>query len=61
MNLLEYEAKEILRTFDVPVPKSTLVLASDEVVPAAPIVLKSQVHTGGRGKLGGVRVLKDVS
>ena len=59
MNLLEYEAKQILRTFDVPVPKSTLVLASDEIVPAAPIVLKSQVHTGGRGKLGGVRVLKE--
>ena len=59
MNLLEYEAKGILRTFNVPVPKSTLVLASDEVVPAAPIVLKSQVHTGGRGKLGGVRVLKE--
>ena len=59
MNLLEYEAKGILRTFNVPVPKSTLVLASDEVVPAAPIVLKSQVHTGGRGKLGGVRVIKE--
>lgn len=59
MNLLEYEAKGILHAFDVPVPKSTLVLASDEVVPAAPIVLKSQVHTGGRGKLGGVRVLKE--
>lgn len=59
MNLLEYEAKGLLRSFDVPVPKSTLVLVSDEVVPAAPIVLKSQVHTGGRGKLGGVRVLKE--
>lgn len=59
MNLLEYEAKQILRTFEVPVPKSTLVLASNEVVPAVPIVLKSQVHTGGRGKLGGVRVLKE--
>lgn len=59
MNLLEYEAKEILGKFAVPLPKSTLVLPSDEVVPAAPIVLKSQVHTGGRGKVGGVRVIKD--
>lgn len=57
MNLLEYEAKAILHKFSIPVPKSTVVLRSDEVVPAAPIVLKSQVHTGGRGKVGGVKVV----
>lgn len=59
MNLLEYEAKGILQEFGIPVPKNTLVRPSDEVIPAAPIVLKSQVHTGGRGKAGGVRVIKE--
>ncbi len=58
MDLLEYEAKAILRKFDVPLPFSVLVGNIDEV-PPYPIVLKSQVHTGGRGKLGGVRVIKE--
>lgn len=58
MNLLEYEAKGILREFSIPVPTSTLIHESDRAVPIAPIVLKSQVHTGGRGKAGGIRVMK---
>lgn len=58
MNILEYEAKSILRKYSIPVPTSTVVSLND-TTPPAPIVLKSQVHTGGRGKLGGVRVIKE--
>lgn len=57
MNILEYEAKGILGRFHIPVPVSTVVVRNNEV-PATPIVLKSQVHTGGRGKAGGIRVMK---
>lgn len=54
---MEYEAKAILQEFGVPVPSATPIRGGDEV-PSAPVVLKSQVHTGGRGKLGGVRVIR---
>ena len=58
MNLLEYEAKGILQQFAIPVPGSQIIHRGDEV-PPAPIVVKSQVHSGGRGKLGGVKVVLD--
>lgn len=57
MNLLEYEAKGILEQYHVPVPAAA-VLHTHDTPPVAPVVLKSQVHTGGRGKAGGIRVLK---
>ena len=56
MNLLEREAKVLLQKSGVAVPKST-VITPQESVPPAPIVLKSQVHSGGRGKAGGVKVI----
>lgn len=58
MKLLEYEAKAILKNFGVPVPHSFLI-SKDSPPPTAPIVLKSQVPIGGRGKAGGVRVIKE--
>ena len=58
MNLLEYEAKAILAHFDIPVPKGTL-LRADQPTPSVPVVLKSQVHTGGRGKAGGIRIITE--
>jgi succinyl-CoA synthetase beta subunit len=57
MNLLEHEAKHILAQFHVPIPTSS-VLHMRDTPPDTPIVLKSQVHTGGRGKAGGIRVVK---
>lgn len=56
MNLLEYEAKQILADHHVPVPRAQLVTDAipDEV--SLPVVVKSQVPVGGRGKAGGVRV-----
>lgn len=58
MNLLEYEAKAILKTFTISVPHGTPFRQADPL-PTAPIVLKSQVHTGGRGKAGGVVIVKE--
>lgn len=60
MNLLEYEAKGILQKFTIPVPSGTPFRQTDNL-PTAPIVLKSQVHTGGRGKAGGVVVVREQS
>ena len=58
MILLEYEAKSILKTRTVPIPTATVVRRG-EVVPDTPlpIVVKSQVPTGGRGKQGGIRIV----
>lgn len=58
MNLLEYEAKGILQKFTIPVPYGTPFRQSDPL-PTVPIVLKSQVHTGGRGKAGGVVIIHE--
>ncbi len=56
MNILEYEAKSILATYAIPIPKGTVV-AKNNSLPDAPMVLKSQVHSGGRGKAGGIKVI----
>lgn len=56
MKLLEYEAKSLLKAAGVPVPKSSLI-SPGAIESNAPIVLKSQVPVGGRGKLGGVVVV----
>lgn len=55
MKLLEYEAKALLKTADMPIPKS---FVADETPIFLPAVLKSQVPTGGRGKTGGIVVVK---
>lgn len=57
MKLLEYEAKYLLSAAGIPIPNSLLVRPSDFI--PAPIVLKSQVPTGGRGKAGGILVIDD--
>jgi succinyl-CoA synthetase beta subunit len=57
MKLLEYEAKEILREGGLPVPSSSLVRSVDDIV-SFPTVLKSQVPIGGRGKLGGIKIVE---
>jgi succinyl-CoA synthetase beta subunit len=64
MNIHEYQAKQLLREFDVPVPRGEPALSVDEAEQAAkklggPIwVVKAQIHAGGRGKAGGVKVVK---
>jgi len=66
MNIHEYQAKEVLRGFGVPVPKGIPAFAVEEAVAAArnlpgPVwVVKAQIHAGGRGKGGGVKVVKSI-
>jgi succinyl-CoA synthetase beta subunit len=66
MNLHEYQAKEILSDYGVPVPAGRVAASVDEAVAAARAlggalwVVKAQVHAGGRGKAGGVRLARDV-
>jgi succinyl-CoA synthetase beta subunit len=57
MKLLEYEAKNLLRRAGIPVPASTLVTKNTAPKLILPAVLKSQVPTGGRGKLGGIKIV----
>lgn len=65
MNLHEYQAKNILRQYDVPVPKGEAVWNPEDAVDAAAKlggnrwVVKAQVHAGGRGKAGGVKIVDD--
>lgn len=66
MKIHEYQAKEILRQFGVPVPRGIAAFTVQEAVEAAqklggPIwVVKAQIHAGGRGKGGGVKVAKSI-
>ena len=65
MNLHEYQAKDVFRSFGIPVPAGRVAATPEEAVAAAeslggPIwVVKAQVHAGGRGKAGGVKVVRD--
>lgn len=64
MNIHEYQAKKILSDFNVPVLKGILVESAAAIIPAAETlggdswVIKAQVHAGGRGKAGGIKVAR---
>src|SRR5262249_57443819 len=66
MNIHEYQAKALLSGFGVPVPRGAAAFTVDESVKAArdlggPVyVVKAQIHAGGRGKAGGVKVVKSL-
>ncbi len=70
MNLHEYQSKTILKKFGVAVPEGVLAQTAEEAVKAAEYlqgatgsdkwVIKAQVHAGGRGKGGGVKVAKSI-
>jgi succinyl-CoA synthetase beta subunit len=66
MKIHEYQGKEVLRQFDVPVPRGYAAFTVQEAVEAAqklggPVwVVKAQIHAGGRGKGGGVKVAKSL-
>ena len=66
MKIHEYQGKEILRQFAVPVPRGVAAFTVQEAVEAAqklggPVwVVKAQIHAGGRGKGGGVKVAKSI-
>ena len=62
MKIHEYQAKELLKKYSVPVPEGGAAFNSDEAVAVAkklagyPVVVKAQIHAGGRGKGGGVKL-----
>ncbi|GEM85748.1 ADP-forming succinate--CoA ligase subunit beta [Meiothermus granaticius] len=63
MNLHEYQAKELLARYGIPVPPGRVAYTADEAKAIASeygdtVVIKAQVHTGGRGKAGGVKLAK---
>ena len=65
MNLHEYQSKQIFKKYGLPVPNSQVVQTSADAVTAANMlegdrwVVKAQVHAGGRGKAGGVKLVDD--
>ena len=67
MNIHEHQAKEILKEFGAPVSKGVVILSVDEIkneikkLKSKEFVLKAQIHAGGRGKAGGVKLIKDIS
>ncbi|PGS53739.1 ADP-forming succinate--CoA ligase subunit beta [Bacillus sp. AFS041924] len=66
MNIHEYQGKEILRSYGVKVPNGKVAFTVEEAVEAAKelgtavCVVKAQIHAGGRGKAGGVKVAKNL-
>ncbi len=67
MNLHEYQAKDVFRSYGIPVPTGQVAATPEEAVAAARAlggslwVVKAQVHAGGRGKAGGVKVARDLN
>ena len=66
MNIHEYQAKELLKNFGVPVAKGEVLYSKENVIEAAKKVsdslwvVKAQIHAGGRGKGGGVKITKSL-
>jgi len=66
LNIHEHQAKELLRQYNIPTPTGYVAFTTDEAIQAAkklpgPVfVVKAQIHAGGRGKAGGVKVVKDL-
>ncbi|WP_379967254.1 ADP-forming succinate--CoA ligase subunit beta [Ectobacillus sp. sgz5001026] len=66
MNIHEYQGKELLREYGVAVPNGQVAFTVEEAVEAAKqlgsevIVVKAQIHAGGRGKAGGVKIAKTI-
>ncbi|MGX9133648.1 ADP-forming succinate--CoA ligase subunit beta [Rummeliibacillus sp. JY-2-4R] len=66
MNIHEYQGKEILRQYGVSVPAGRVAFSPEEAVKVAKeldskvIVVKAQIHAGGRGKAGGVKIAKNL-
>ena len=66
MNVHEFQAKEILSSFNVKVPRGRVVTSADEAFDAARslggvVAVKAQIHAGGRGKAGGVKIAQSPS
>ena len=66
MNIHEYQAKELLKKFGIPIPKGVVAFSVEEALEKVKLlkinkyVLKAQIHAGGRGKAGGVKILDNL-
>ena len=66
MNIHEHQAKQILKEYGVKVPQGVFAFTVDELIEKAKLlktekfVLKAQIHAGGRGKAGGVKILNNI-
>ena len=66
MNIHEYQAKEILKKFGATVPNGTAIFSLDEIdnklknFKMNQLVLKAQIHAGGRGKAGGIKIVNNI-
>jgi len=65
VDLFEYQGKEFFAQYGMPVSPGKIAFSVDEAVAAAqelgaPVMVKAQVHTGGRGKAGGVKFAADI-
>ena len=66
MKVHEYQAKELFKQYDIPIPEGSIAFSRDEAKAAAeklgqfPVVIKAQIHAGGRGKGGGVKLAKSI-
>ena len=67
MNIHEYQAKEILKKFGLNVPYGVPIFALEEIkekaklIKSKKIVLKAQIHSGGRGKAGGIKITNNIN
>ena len=67
MNIHEYQAKEILRQFGVAIPNGVVILNLEDLrkkiknLNSKTLVLKAQIHGGGRGKAGGIKLTKNIN
>ena len=67
MNIHEHQAKEILKEYGAPVSNGVVIYSLDEIkqkikkLKSKEYVLKAQIHAGGRGKAGGVKLVKSYS
>ena len=67
MNIHEYQAKEILREFGAPVSNGVVIFSTEEIkqkiknLKSKNFVLKAQIHAGGRGKAGGIKLIKNIN
>ena len=67
MNIHEHQAKEILKKYGAPVPNGFVVLRAEDIeskikkLKKLNLVVKAQIHAGGRGKAGGIKIVKSIS
>ena len=66
MNIHEYQAKNLLRDYGVPVSNGVIIFSVDEIdekikkLKSTKLVVKAQIHAGGRGKAGGIKIVNNV-